>query len=1086
MAPTGFLGRLDGQVKLRGFRVELIEVEAALRSIPGIRDAYRRGRPRPQAPRRLLPSPRPPPRPPLAPRKLTSSSGCPRYMVPSAFVTLEALPLTPGNSRAGSSRNLRPQEVSEFITPRNATRSSPRSSTTSCLDALSVLDSFFDSALTHNRSSSLARPRAASTSELPLPRVSSRPRPSPLAEHLPARHVARPGPAAVRQPDRTKLLCHSLASLNAPLVPRQTPARKRHLQHAAGAQLGRGTLKRSSGEHFTRLVRRHEVRTSTQKSPVSTSTPRRPCRAGGGPDGTHGATRRGLQRRHHREAQRPFDFVHRDAAHRPAAHAHASRVADDAPHRDGRLVHGAARARVDGATSRYGGRPSRCRAALAVRGLRTHGSVAGSRGEVLEGQLAWWRECLSGGAATGPAHGLPARPSAGEHGSARPAACCRRRWSSHSTRCARRRGHPLHGVARGASRIVLPVLGRRTFVLRTDIASTRAARERRPARLFAQPNALRAVGLATSLASCCAREAGRWAPMRTRTCRSRSWSETSTPAEGSASRRCSQIKLVLQNQPDNNSKVGLLFVCWGAAGWPHSDALHHRRDVRRLSCSAENRTDLSSRRRPSSTSSGTWAAMPKAATVHRSARPTLPLMQRDEQQRALVEWNNSERDFPRNHRHLFEARRARRTPRPTCASRASRSFAQLDARANRLAHHLRSLGVRPEVPVAISLERSLDLVVSILAILKAGGAWVPLDPSYRPAAPSCSATARRPSSSTGGHRRRAPARGHSSPAGRRDLIAAQPGTHAGLRRPRHDSLAYVISAHVRLTGARARSSSTAASPTPRSAGRARLHAPPLASSSSRPSPSRRLRRRDLRRAPRRLHPGPLALATASLPGAPLHCLSSRDESISAVTLTPSVIAQLNPGNFPSLTISPRASVLMTHPALGRARASSTRTAPPRRPSARPSLRRPLRRGSHRPSAALGQRQVYILDEAMRPVPSASRSALHCLCWPRAGFACADSPRALRPNPFRRLRAAITPLRRRGPLAPGRDARFPRPHRLAVKLRGFRVELGEVETALLAFPSVREAAANVTSVSGDKRLVAYVVTDEADFDPTPLP
>ncbi|MCF1496581.1 amino acid adenylation domain-containing protein, partial [Agrobacterium vitis] len=60
----------------------------------------------------------------------------------------------------------------------------------------------------------------------------------------------------------------------------------------------------------------------------------------------------------------------------------------------------------------------------------------------------------------------------------------------------------------------------------------------------------------------------------------------------------------------------------------------------------------------------------------------------------------------------------------------SLSYGELNARANRLAHHLRGLGVRPDDRVAICVERSLDMVVALLAVLKAGGAYVPLDPDY--------------------------------------------------------------------------------------------------------------------------------------------------------------------------------------------------------------------------------------------------------------------------------------------------------------------------------------------------------------------
>ena len=60
----------------------------------------------------------------------------------------------------------------------------------------------------------------------------------------------------------------------------------------------------------------------------------------------------------------------------------------------------------------------------------------------------------------------------------------------------------------------------------------------------------------------------------------------------------------------------------------------------------------------------------------------------------------------------------------------SLSYAELNERSNRLAHHLRTLGVKPDTRVAICVERSLEMMVGLLAILKAGGAYVPLDPAY--------------------------------------------------------------------------------------------------------------------------------------------------------------------------------------------------------------------------------------------------------------------------------------------------------------------------------------------------------------------
>jgi len=80
---------------------------------------------------------------------------------------------------------------------------------------------------------------------------------------------------------------------------------------------------------------------------------------------------------------------------------------------------------------------------------------------------------------------------------------------------------------------------------------------------------------------------------------------------------------------------------------------------------------------------------------------------------------------------LFEAQVAR-TPEAIALSfeDAHLNYTELNERANRLAHHLRSLGVVPDALVAVCLERSIEMVVGLFAILKAGGAYVPLDPSY--------------------------------------------------------------------------------------------------------------------------------------------------------------------------------------------------------------------------------------------------------------------------------------------------------------------------------------------------------------------
>lgn len=104
-----------------------------------------------------------------------------------------------------------------------------------------------------------------------------------------------------------------------------------------------------------------------------------------------------------------------------------------------------------------------------------------------------------------------------------------------------------------------------------------------------------------------------------------------------------------------------------------------------------------------------------------------------ERHQLLVEWNRTRVSFPSTscfHR-LFEEQVERRPDAPAVACGADRlTYRQLNERANRLAHHLRSLGAGPEARVGICLERSLEMLVGLLGVLKAGAAYVPLDPAY--------------------------------------------------------------------------------------------------------------------------------------------------------------------------------------------------------------------------------------------------------------------------------------------------------------------------------------------------------------------
>ncbi|MFL5381090.1 MAG: amino acid adenylation domain-containing protein, partial [Longimicrobiaceae bacterium] len=107
----------------------------------------------------------------------------------------------------------------------------------------------------------------------------------------------------------------------------------------------------------------------------------------------------------------------------------------------------------------------------------------------------------------------------------------------------------------------------------------------------------------------------------------------------------------------------------------------------------------------------------------------------EERARVVVEWNRTGRPFPREAciHQLFQAQ-AGRTPDTVALVWGAEelTYRELDARANRLAHHLVRLGVGPEARVGICLERGMEMVVATLAVLKSGGCCVPVDTTYPP------------------------------------------------------------------------------------------------------------------------------------------------------------------------------------------------------------------------------------------------------------------------------------------------------------------------------------------------------------------
>ena len=109
------------------------------------------------------------------------------------------------------------------------------------------------------------------------------------------------------------------------------------------------------------------------------------------------------------------------------------------------------------------------------------------------------------------------------------------------------------------------------------------------------------------------------------------------------------------------------------------------------------------------------------------------MLPEEEREQVLYGWNQTAVEYPREKcvHELFEEQ-VRKTPDAVAVvfEEESVSYGELNRQSNRLAHYLRSLGVRPDDRVAICLERSAEMIVALLGVLKAGAAYVPLDPVY--------------------------------------------------------------------------------------------------------------------------------------------------------------------------------------------------------------------------------------------------------------------------------------------------------------------------------------------------------------------
>ncbi|MCK8504202.1 non-ribosomal peptide synthase/polyketide synthase, partial [Myxococcus fulvus] len=1109
-----FLGRLDGQVKLRGFRVELGEVEASLRALPGIRDAAAVVREDVPGDKRLVGYvvPTEESGAALTPNALRSAllGQLPEYMVPSVFLTLDALPLTPSGKIA---RRLLPAPDAEslrgdatFIAPRTPAEEKLAELFAAVLKLprVGATDSFF--ALGGHSllaTQVVSRIRAAFSVELPLRELFEAPTVAGLAERL-EQYAAETKVPPLVPADRSRPLPLSFAQQRLWFLDKLQPDSPTFNMPIALRLEGVVDVE-ALRQAITELVRRHEVlRTTFQEGPVQVihAPAPVPMPVEDLSSLTGEAREAEVQRRVLAEAKRPFDLgrgpVLRASLLRLEATQHVLMLTLHHIATDGWSMGLLVRESTELYAAFVTGQPAR----LPELPIQYADYAAWQRdwlqGDALEAQLSWWRTHLSGAA---PQLDLPTdfpRPVVqGFQGAMVGRVLPRSLVDSLQALC-REEGSTLFMALLAGFQVVLSrYSGQEDFVLGTDIANRNRAETEGLIGFFINQLALRArLGGDPSFRELLSR-------VKTDTLGAYAHQDLPfeelvkdlNPGRGLGFAPLFQVKLVLQNQPDTELEVpGLTFRPLGSGtGTARLDlTLSITESAHGLSCSAEYRTDLFT----AETIDGLIRHLGnvlEAATTKPSARiSSLPLMRQEEQQRVLVEWNDSARDFPREAtaHSLFEAQ-ARRTPEAEALrfEGESLTFAQLDSRANQLAHHLRSLGVRPEVPVALCLERSLDLVVSMLAILKAGGAWVPLDPSYPVERLSfilrdCSAPVLLTTESLADE----------LPVSTQQLVLLDSDSRFISRQPTSapdsgavaDNLAYVIytsgstgTPKGTLLQHRGFSNTALAagrrhgfSPASRvlqfasfsfDASVAEIFGALLAGSTLVLAPRERL-----------------------MPGAPLRDLL-RDESISAVTLTPSVLAQLNPEDFPSLSTLISAGEACPPELVSRwgSRVRLLNAYGPTEVTVCASISQPLLPGQT-PSIGTPWDNVrlFILDASLRPLPVGVPGQL---CIDSVGLARGYLHRAdltaerFVPNPFSEVPGARLYLTGdKARWLPDGTLEFLGRLDSQVKLRGFRIELGEVEAALLLHPSVSQAVASIrTEASGDKRLVAYVVGEDVD-------
>ncbi|MFP2911696.1 amino acid adenylation domain-containing protein, partial [Pyxidicoccus sp. 3LFB2] len=759
-----YLGRFDFQVKLRGFRIELGEIEAALEQHPAVRTAVALVREDMPGNPRLVAY--------LVPEAELSAQDAagvsipelrahlqqrlPEYMVPAAFVTLPALPLT---TNGKLDRKALPVPD---LTAGGASSVTPRTPTEELLAGIwcqllglpqvGVTDSFFELG-GHSllATQAISRIRSAFQVDLPLRALFEAPTVAALAPRVEAAMRAGQGlqaPPLVPVARDAGPLPLSFPQQRLWFLDQLTPGSA--LYNIPMALRLEGTLDVAALEYaFEELIRRHEsLRTSFQLTGGQVVQVFAPAQAW--PLGVvdlrqlpEGSQESEVRRLAGEEAMRPFDL-----ARGPLFRATLLRLGEQ----DHVLLVTVHHIVSDGWSSGvlvrelaalYSARATGTQPALPALPVQYADYAAWQRGwlqgDVLQRQLDYWRNHLAGAP---QALELPTdrpRPAVQSH-----------RGAAHSTRLSRQLSDALQalGQREGATPFMLLLAafqlllsrysGQDDIVVGSPIAGRTQAQTEGLIGFFVNTLVLR-----TRLD---AHATFRQLLGQVRETALGAYAHQDVPFE----------KLVEELHPERSlSRTPLFQVMLTVQNTPRQELSLPGLKLRGVEAGSEvAKFDLTLSL--SDTPDGLAATLVynadlfEAATAGRMlehlrvllegivANPDqrlseLPLLTASERHQVLTAWNDTAVAYrPDLFVHEQVAARAQGAHQALAIRSASGelTYGELERRANQLAHHLRSLGVGPEVCVGVLMERSVDLAVGLLAILKAGGAYLPLDTAY--------------------------------------------------------------------------------------------------------------------------------------------------------------------------------------------------------------------------------------------------------------------------------------------------------------------------------------------------------------------